>query len=160
MDPLSIAASISGILMATKEIGKLLRPYVSAVKDTPQIAAEVHAEVQATGTIIEALQKLTVNFSSFSQKYAVLIPFEDVIAVLGEGVCLFSDLNAALSSLSPADSAGAAARLRNRMQWARKDSTLAALLTRLQRFKLSTSLILTILQRQAIPLPMAGPRPG
>ncbi|KAL2672810.1 hypothetical protein Neosp_013526 [[Neocosmospora] mangrovei] len=69
-DPLSIAASIAGLLSTTGQIAKFLGPYVSAAKETPQITAHVYSEVQSTQVILAGLQNLTQNLGAVQARHA------------------------------------------------------------------------------------------
>ncbi|KAK4443349.1 hypothetical protein QBC34DRAFT_211599 [Podospora aff. communis PSN243] len=147
MDPLSVAASIAGLLSAAASISKVLGPYVTAARDTPQIAHHVNSEVQAASIILSALQSLANNMASVSVQRATLVEVDQVVAVLTSGVFVFSDLEASIGSLPLPDSASISRlALRSRFQWARKETEFTALLNRLQSFKSSISLILDILQ--------------
>ncbi|KAK3372908.1 hypothetical protein B0T24DRAFT_621696 [Lasiosphaeria ovina] len=146
MDPLSIAASICGLLSASAAVVKVLSPYVEAVRDSPRIATQVHAEAQAASIILSALETLTRNMASVSVQRAALVQVDQVIAVLTNGVLLFSELEECVGSLSLSESSITRLALRQRLQWARKETKLVALLNRLQGFKSSISLILNILQ--------------
>jgi cell division control protein 24 len=143
MDPLSVAASIAGLATAAGEVAKILKPYVSAASETvPPIALQVYAEVESTRTILSAVQRLINNLSL--AKNTSLIQVDDVVAVLTDGVLVYSDLEEAIGELRielPADSIP----LRSRLLWAHKESKVKSLLTRLQGFKSSTSLILNLL---------------
>jgi cell division control protein 24 len=146
-DPLSVAASIAGLLSAAGSVAKVLGPYVAAARDTPKIAAEVSGEVHAATIILSALQKLAGNLSSVPTRRAALVRVDQVVTVLTNGVLIFSELEASVGSLSLAEPSVTPLALRFRLQWARKETELTRLLTRLQGFKLSISLILTIIQR-------------
>ncbi|CAM1510836.1 Fc.00g083490.m01.CDS01 [Cosmosporella sp. VM-42] len=147
MDPLSIAASIAGLLKAAQELGSILGPYISAAKEVPAIASQVHSEVQNSKAIIWAVQNLTQKLGSVPIKNASLIQLDQVITVLTDGVLIFSELEVAVGSLSTSNPSGISGlRLWTRLQWARKEGTFSPLLTRLQGFKISLSLMLTILQ--------------
>lgn len=52
MEALSVMASVAGLLKATHEVGKLLKPYVSASRETPSIAAHVRGETESTRTVL------------------------------------------------------------------------------------------------------------
>ncbi|KAM5350267.1 hypothetical protein ACJ41O_006772 [Fusarium nematophilum] len=149
MDPLSVATSIAGLLSAAGQVAKFLSPYASAIKDTPQIAARVHAEVKAISIIFSALQALTQNLASIPAERAGLIRAEQIVTVLTDGVLLFSELEEAVRLLPSQKSAGQRLGLRGRQQWARKEGDLTAFLTRLEGFKSSASLILAILNSES-----------
>ncbi|EXK77075.1 hypothetical protein FOQG_18204 [Fusarium oxysporum f. sp. raphani 54005] len=144
-DPLSLAASIAGLISITVEAVKFLSPYVSAAKETPQVAAHVYSEVQSTQVILMGLQSLTKNLSSVKVQHAALIGVNQVVAVLTDGVLLYSELYTELQSL-PATGGDTKIPLMGRLQWARKESTFITLLNRLQSFKNSMTLVLMILQ--------------
>ncbi|RSL55625.1 hypothetical protein CEP53_007024 [Fusarium sp. AF-6] len=145
-DPLSIAASIAGLLSTTGQIAKFLGPYVSAAKETPQITAHVYSEVQSTQVILAGLQGLTQNLGAVQARHAALIAVHQVVTILTDGVLLFSELEAVVRSLPPREGSDQRLPLRARLLWARKESTFTPLLTRVQSFKSSMSLILMILQ--------------
>ncbi|KAK4160643.1 hypothetical protein QBC43DRAFT_303568 [Cladorrhinum sp. PSN259] len=147
MDPLSVASSIAGLVSAAAMVNTALAPYMQAVRDTPKIAFQVYSETQSTTIILGALQSLTTNLASIPRQRAALIQLDQVVAVLTDGVLIFSDLEACVGDL-PAAEPGSITRLalRSRLGWARKESALTALLTRLEAFKSSMSLILSILQ--------------
>lgn len=153
-DPLSIAASIAGLISITVETAKFLAPYVSAAKETPQIAAHVFSEVQSIEVILQGLQSLTANFASIKAQHAALIGVSQVVTILTDGVLLFSELQNELDSLPAKDEADEGVSLWSRLQWARKESSLNALIVRLQSFKSSTTLILMILKRYSISHPV------
>ncbi|KAF5593448.1 Rho guanine nucleotide exchange factor scd1 [Fusarium pseudoanthophilum] len=144
-DPLSVAASIAGLISITVEAVKFLSPYVSAAKETPQVAAHVYSEVQSTQVILMGLQSLTKNLGSVTIRYAALIGVNQVVAILTDGVLLYSELHKELQSLWTKDAVGKVP-LRGRLQWVWKESTFVTLLNRLQSFKSSMTLILMILQ--------------
>ncbi|KAI6750680.1 hypothetical protein HG530_014576 [Fusarium avenaceum] len=130
-DPLSVAASIAGLISITVEAVKFLSPYVSAAKETPQVAAHVYSEVQSTQVILMGLQSLTKNLQSVSIQHAAMIGVNQVVAVLTDGVLLYSELHKELQSL-----------------WAKDGVEKVPLIGRLQlqSFKSSMTLVLMILQ--------------
>ena len=146
-DPLSVVASVAGLVSAAGSIARALSPYIAAARDTPKIAAEVSGEVQATTIILSALQGLAGNMASVPARRAALVRVDQLVTVLTNGVLIFSELEASVGSLSLAAPSITRLALRFRLQWVRKEAELSGLLTRLQGFKLSVSLILTILQR-------------
>ncbi|KAK0701296.1 ras family-domain-containing protein [Lasiosphaeris hirsuta] len=149
MDPLSVIASVAGIITAASEAIKILGPFVTATKDAPKIATQVLSEVLAVRTIVTALDQLATNLSgplgATRVKYASLIQVDQLRAVLTDGVLLFSDLGALLQTLPPPESSSSRARLLSSMQWVRKKGALLSFCDRLQAFKLSANCILSIL---------------
>ncbi|KAI3587306.1 hypothetical protein IWW34DRAFT_712031 [Fusarium oxysporum f. sp. albedinis] len=144
-DPLSVAASVAGLISITVEAVKFLSPYVSAAKETPQVAAHVYSEVQSTQVILMGLQNLTKSLGSVKVQHAVLIGVDQIVAILTDGVLLYSELHKELQSLRAKDGMEKVP-LRGRLQWVWKENTFITLLSRLQSFKSSMALVLMILQ--------------
>jgi len=149
MDPLTITTSIFGLLKATAQVAQYLAPYVAAARDTPKIVIQVHSEVVFSRTILLALDGLIKNLAAIPVKRAALIDVDQLVVVFTDGVLLFSELEASLPSLPPAEPTSPRIPLQARLQWASKESAFVALLARLQSFKVSITLTLSILQRQA-----------
>jgi len=139
MDPLSVAASIVGIQGAAGKVIEILGPVVSALKDAKS-PATIYSEVNNSRIILSALQTFLNNLNTASRKRTALIQIDQLVAVLTDGVILFSELEALVLPL------GTSEHFRSRIQWARRERTFASLLSRLQGFKSSISLMLNILQ--------------
>ncbi|KAK0705666.1 hypothetical protein B0H67DRAFT_523585 [Lasiosphaeris hirsuta] len=147
MDPLSVVASITGLLSAAGAVARVLGPYIAAARDSaPKIAVQVNSEVQSATIILSALQSLAQNMASVRAQRAAIVQIDHVVAVLTDGVLIFSELEAAVGSLSLGDFSITRLALRSRLQWARKETDFASLLARLEGFKSSIALILDIFQ--------------
>ncbi|KAI1361691.1 hypothetical protein F5Y08DRAFT_12831 [Xylaria arbuscula] len=154
MDPLSVAAAVAGLVKAAQEVTKLLRLYTSTFHQTPHIAAHVRDEVDSTRTILVGLQVLVQRRIS-----GQLIKVEQVVAILTSGVLLFAELEGTVRglvspSLLPSEESGDQLfsltqynlPLRARVRWTRRKDTLEPLLVRLQGFKVSVTVVLSLLQ--------------
>ncbi|KAI1752914.1 hypothetical protein F4782DRAFT_530027 [Xylaria castorea] len=166
MDPLSVTASVAGLLTAANEVAKLLGPYVSASRETPSIAAHVRDEAESTRTVLVGLQTLVRELSGRFSPGGALVGVDQVVAILTSGVLLFAELEGAVQRLVPSSpslivegestdripgvlelsSMQHRLPLRARMQWARQEESLKSLLARLQGFKVSVTAVLTLLQ--------------
>ena len=146
MDPLSIIASVAGIITAVSETIKIIGPYVSANKTAPEIAAQLHSEALATKTILVALQRLIQDVMSVqSAAYASLVQIDHIVAVFSDGVLLFSDFHTTMNSMPSLGKSNGSGRWWTSVQWVRKKDSLAVLLSRLQSFKQSVDCILSLL---------------
>ncbi|KAK0747087.1 hypothetical protein B0T18DRAFT_165014 [Schizothecium vesticola] len=148
-DPLSVAASVAGLLTAAAAICKVLAPYASAVRDTPQVALQVRAEIEEASIFLGTLQGLASNLATLPTQRTLLIQVDHVVAILTNGVLVFSDLETCVGDLPTPDVSSAPA-LRRRLQWTRKENDLKPILGRLQGFKASVSMILGILQSNSL----------
>lgn len=148
-DPLSVAASVAGLLTAAAAICKVLAPYAAAVRDTPQIALQVRSEIEEASIALASLQALASNLAALPAQRTLLIQVDHLVAILTNGVLVFSDLETCVGDLPPVDPSTTPALLR-RLQWTKKESDLKPILGRLQGFKASVSMILGILQSDSL----------
>lgn len=140
-DPLSVAASIIGIIAAAGKVAEILKPLVSSVKDTSKTARDIYAEVNSSRTILSALQKLFDDLNKTPRRRRELIQIDQLIATLTDGTLIFSELEPLVVQLGTSNE-----RLRKRIQWAFKRDQLDAFVSRMERFKTSISVMLSILQ--------------
>lgn len=143
---LGVASSITGIITAAAKVAGLLGPYVS-IHGTAQVAQKVHLEVQQAQASLNAFDPL-INRSNGSRfKNASLIKVDRLIAVLTDGVLIFSELESTVSLLVAGPPSSQLSKLMSRLPWAHENTTLTALLGRLQSFRACISWMLEILQR-------------
>jgi len=55
MDPLSVIASVAGIITAATQAAKLLSTYATATKSAAGIASQIHSEVLQTKVVLRVL---------------------------------------------------------------------------------------------------------
>lgn len=140
-DPLSVAASIAGLVSLAGQLYNVLDTFISGVRDAPSMARTVHAELNACRTLLVALQGL-LSGPAFSHSRATLIPAHSVIVSFTDAVLLFSELEATILPLAGLRTTTFVARAR----WARKEPRLTVLTSRLQWHKSTLVLQLNILQ--------------
>lgn len=138
MDPLSITASIAGIVTAAREVCKVL----GKIQDAPRSMGAISTEIEHIGLVFRALQSLIDSNTTLNLGRAALIQLEDVSVILTQTVLVFSELQALIGSLPPASQHKATWRLR----WSRKERAINHLVNQLQRQKTSLSLLLQIIQ--------------
>jgi len=148
MDPLSVTASIVGILGAAAKVSSLLITFVQNTKGAPKLAQAVLAEVNGLSAVLSHLQTYLLGTASSSKSRASLILVEQVIVTLAECVTTFSELEDVLGTARLESDL----RIMDRVKWAMKESKVADIQARLQRNKASLSLMLTILQWSASPI--------
>lgn len=142
MDPLSVSASIIGILGAAAKVSSVLITFVKNTKAAPKLAQTVLADVNGLSTVLSHLQTYLLGTASPTRSRASLILVEQVLVTLAECVTTFSELEDALGTSKH----GAEMDALNRMKWATKESKVADIQQRLQSNKSSLTLMLTILQ--------------
>jgi hypothetical protein len=139
MDPLSIAASITGILTAAAQVVSIL----SQIRDAPAAISSIVTEIQHIEIVFRALQRLIDRAALVTRQRAAMIPLEDVTVILTQTVLVFSELETVVNPLSLG---GKQSVLRRRLGFSRKETGINRLVNQLQRHKTSLSLLLQIIQ--------------
>jgi hypothetical protein len=135
------AAAIIGILAAAGKVAEILHPVVSSLRDYCKNAATILSELNNLRVILNALRKYLDDLNTAPRERKELIQVDQLVAALTDGVLLFSELEVLVIRLDNPDFA-----LPKRMQWAWKDKEFASLVARIQCFKSSISVMLSILQ--------------
>lgn len=142
MYPLSVSASIIGILSAAAKVSALLITFVRNTKAAPKLAQTVLADVNSLSTVLSHLQMYLLGTASPTRSRASLILVKQVLMTLVDCVITFSELEDVLGvskHKAEMDSLDC-------LKWARKESKVADIQQRLQSNKSSLTLMLTILQ--------------
>lgn len=135
MDPLSVAASVTGLLLAGAKIAVLIRTLV----DAPSVVQAVGLEIHHFVVVLAQLQPFVMGSSSADHTRTSMIEVQQIQIILTGCVLTFSDLQTAIDSL------GQRSTLRARVRWALAESSIKELVQRLRDHKSSLTLILTIL---------------
>lgn len=140
MDPLSVAASIIGILAAAAKVVEILSPVPAIIKGSQTTQQAVREEVKSCMTVLSCLQELFDGRRTLkTRKYPVQL--DHLIATFTDGVLLFSQLETlALQFVGTGDF------MISRIKWEFKAKEFSQVLGRLQSFKSSMTLLLNILQ--------------
>jgi cell division control protein 24 len=139
VEPLSVAASIAGLLSLAGQIYNVLDKFITDTQDAPVFANEVLVEVHAFRNSLQALQSL-LQSSAFSAARAALVSSESVVIACTDATLLFSKIEAEVTSLVHGDG------FFTRVRPTQKKTKLEALVTRLQWQKTTLILQLNILQ--------------
>ena len=147
MDPLSVTASIVGILGAATKVSSVLYKFVHDAKGAPKLEQTVLAEVNSLSSVLGHLQTYILGLSTSSKSRTSLILVEQVIVTLADCVTTFSELEAVLGTARIESEL----RILDRVKWATKESKVTDIQGRLQSNKSSLTLMLTILSWYASP---------
>lgn len=137
-DPLSIAASIIGILTAAAQVSSLLLQF----RDAPASVRAISTEVEHIRVVFRALQRFLDRARTVTRYRAALIQVEDVTVILTQTVLVFSELETLVTTLSTSQRS----ELLRRLTWSRQEAGLNRLVDQLQRHKISLTLLLQIIQ--------------
>ena len=146
-DPLSVAASIVGILAAAAKVVEIVQPFISNTKDAPKVADTVYTQVNQVRIILGSLETFLQDLSAPSSVRASFIQVECIVVFFTDGVLIFSELESLLSPLKLLNEDNSSPlQLRQRISWGLKQSAISALMNRVRNFSASLSVMLNIFQ--------------
>ncbi|KAL8817059.1 MAG: hypothetical protein Q9223_004040 [Gallowayella weberi] len=143
MDPISVSASIFGLLGAATKISEVLTSFVRGMKDAPRLAQRTLTEVEDLRLCFHQLQDwVNLEGSRTERKSrAAMIMVDQLVVILTHSILTFSELESAVAGLKPRSSF----IMNSRFKWMAKEHTITLLLQRLQASKASLNLLITTL---------------
>ncbi|KAF8545266.1 hypothetical protein BDD12DRAFT_811209 [Trichophaea hybrida] len=138
MDPLSVAASLSGLLSAAN---KITQTFLS-LQDAPRLARSVTAEVTALSAIFAQLN----TFLRHTTQRMSMTTVEQFVTTLTHCVLTFAELEEVIDvcMCSDAEGGGSVIGLWNRAKWTARQDTVKEILADLQTQKVSLNLMIGI----------------
>lgn len=140
MDPISVAASLLGLLGAAAKVSEVLTTFIQAVKDAPKLARRVFSEVEDLTLCFQRIQDFVSSEATVDRSRAAMITVDQLLIVLTNCVTTFSELENALGGLTSKTFS-----VNLRLKWITKEHTISKILQRLLSSKTSLNLILTTL---------------
>jgi hypothetical protein len=141
MDPLSVVASILGILGAATQVSASVSTLIEKSRRAPKNIRKVKDEVDTIRCVLHQLQALLLGSSRTNRARASLILVDQVVVTLSACVSTFSELDVIVGTLVSDEKLG----LMDRLRWATKANAIDECLRDLQTQKSSLTLMLTIL---------------
>ena len=141
MDPLSVVASIAGILGAAAQISTSISTLIEKSRKAPKDMRKVKDEVDTIRSVLHQLQAFLLGSAKTNRARTSLILVDQVVVTLSACVSTFSELDVTVGTLVSDDRLG----LMDRLRWSTKASAIDECLKNLQTQKSSLTLILTIL---------------
>lgn len=142
MDPLSVAASVVGLLSVATKISQQLRTFWTGVSGAPKSAQNVLLEVSTISACLNKMQSFLLGTAEISRSRTSPLMVEQVLVCLADCVSTFSELEEILDNLGATQRP---MRKVDQFRWALKEGAISKNLLRLQAAKLSLNLMLTTL---------------
>jgi hypothetical protein len=142
MDPLSVAASIAGLVAISGKLTSILSTIVADVRNVPRTVPSALSEIKATNATITTLQNLIDSITSTSMSRRALIGLDPLLVTLSETVLIFGKLDCLISPFMNSSQMS----LWSRIRWIRNEGNIAHAVEQLQIHKNSMLLMLNILQ--------------
>lgn len=140
MDPLSVAASVVGLLTAAGKVYTLLDGLVASIKNAPKSMQEAQNEVKHIEVALYSLQRFVLQLDLTKPQRRALIPVYDLTAMLADAMMSFSEFESTLQLLATQN------QVRTVINWANYKKHIDEHLARSQRHKASITMMLKILQ--------------
>lgn len=140
MEPLSVAASIIGILATSAKIVTVVTDLVRREKDTPQSLHRVLTEVSELNTCLAQLAPFIQGAKSTDRGRKDTISLEQVVVINTSLVLNMSELDKTLDSYNLGDKISKF----NRMRWMMDETKILEILNSVRASKASLNLILTL----------------
>jgi hypothetical protein len=142
MDPLSVAASVVGLISLANQLAPALLNLGSAVKEAKNDAQAAAAEVTGMCIVLQGLQAYIMGRSRTNPQRLRLITVEHITASLTACVFTYSELDAILRALHTNSGLG----VRDHAVWLLKRESIQSLISRIQNHKMTFTCMLNILQ--------------
>ncbi|KAF4994839.1 hypothetical protein FGRMN_5528 [Fusarium graminum] len=139
-DPLSIAASVVGLMGAAGKICGVLSKFINSTVDAPNSAAAALQDVEHMNLTLYSVQSLVESLDSISASRKRLIQLDHLSIVITHSVLTISELE----SIICRDDG-----LMNRLRWGWNEKKILDLMPRLETQKSSLSLMIAVLQSKS-----------
>jgi hypothetical protein len=139
MDPLSVSASVVGLLMATAKVCTLL-DNLSSAYECPTTIQDSRTEVRHAELALKSLQRCLQRLDLVNPLRAALIQIDELRVVLSDAMLAFSEFENLLGGLN------SMARMRVAIAWGRFSKKIDEHRAKIQRYIASLNMMLGILQ--------------
>ncbi|KAK3331567.1 hypothetical protein B0T19DRAFT_83146 [Cercophora scortea] len=139
MDPLSVTASVIGLLTAASKAYELLG-LIASVRNAPSTIVEARDEVKHVELALRALHRYLRRLDLARPRRKALIQVDDLIVTLADAMMGFSDFAKLLELLS------GLTKLQVVISWPRYTTQMETHMSKMQRHKASLSVMLNIIQ--------------
>ena len=145
MDPLSIAASIAGLLAAGGKLAAVLAQ-ISRLSDAPLLCRAALTEICDISASLRQMQRFVQDQASVPAERREHVLLEHLAAALTGCVITKDELETIVDNLGLAYQRSGITGVFDRVRWVRKEKDINHIIQRLQNHKSSLNLILTIFQ--------------
>lgn len=140
MDPLSVTASVVGLIGAAAKICRVI-DFISSAKNVPATLQEAKREVKHVELALQSLQQYLLDLDKVDTQRRKCIQLDEVVVVLSDAMLVFSEFEALLALLEKQT------RLQTVVLWFNYSKKIDDHLVKTQRNKDTLLFMLNILQR-------------
>jgi hypothetical protein len=143
MDPLSVAASVVGLLAAAQKTSSAIRSIITIRKSGSEEIIRLKTTIDTLKSVLLQLQLLLINRATLDHSRASMILVDEVVLTLTACVMIFSDLDQCMNGLESDHQLGLG--WLDSIRWAAKAPELDKYTRNLEAHKTSQSLMMNIL---------------
>ena len=137
-DPLSIVATVAGLLGTATNIYSVLSDFISSAVDAPNSARFMLAAVEEMKSALESVKQLIDTASSLPSKRKAMIQLDHLTITFSHCILTLSELESLVCFKDG---------FMHRLKWAWEEKKVLRLLSYLESQKASLLLMVTVLQR-------------
>ena len=142
-DPLSVAASVAGLLSVAGKICTIISGFISSVADAPDSARAALAAVEEMRRALISIRQLMDRLPGVPRNRKEMIHARHLVITFRESIRTLSELEAILN---PTAGAGGKDSKWDRLKWILEEEKILRSVRRLESHKTSLSMMLSILQ--------------
>jgi hypothetical protein len=142
-DPLSIAASVTGLLSVAGKTCTIISGFISSVADVPNSARTALAAVEEMRMVLTSVRQVMDRLSRLPRNRKEMIHVRHLVITFRESIRSFSELEAIVNPAAGAD--GRSSKW-DRLKWILEEEKILHSVQRLELHKTSLSVIISILQ--------------
>ena len=143
-DPLSIAASVTGLLAVAGKISTIIYEFVSSVSDAPTSVHRALSTIESFRSILSSIEKLlNAGWPQISEDRKRMISVKELSLVFRESIISFSELEAIVNNAVRVD----IGRFKwTQMKWVLREEEFSKCIQHVERHMRSLTSMLNILQ--------------
>lgn len=138
VDPISVAASIVGLITAASKISESLSTFIKNVKNAPRLAHDILSEVSEISASLSQLQNFLFGPGMDSKSHEELLIIDQIIVALSNCVLVFAELEGIVEPFRTANLIQPGTRVR----WAFKEQKIERQFRRLKSCRETLGLML------------------
>jgi len=145
-DPLSIAASVVGLVSVARKISAALTGFVLGVADVPESARAALAAVDAMRLTLASVRQLMTKLSEMPRQRKEMIHVTHLVVLFRQAILSLSELEAIICPANASASVGETTGTWDAVKWLLQEKRVTAAVQRLDSHRTSLSAVLNILQ--------------
>ena len=139
-EPISVIASITGLLAVTAKVAALAKEYIQKERNTPSSMSNVLQEMSDLSMCLTQLQPFIQGTRTLPRPQRAAISCDQLVVIMSSSVVNLAKLEEIMDTFQTSQPLSVS----NRVRWTRRETEVTELLTRIRASRSSLNLMLTI----------------